>query len=73
MEAAPTGDPGKAPASYISSARAAVRRPSLVAPILTFMYEPDVGPEPSSTSARLIVTFTGCPDCLDSTAATGST
>ena len=46
--------------------------PSLVAPILTFMYEPAVGPLASSTSARLMVTFTGCPVFRESRAATGS-
>ena len=70
--AAPTGEPGKAPASYISFASAATIFPSLVTPILTCWYVPDVGPVASITSVRVIVSFTGRPDLCDRTQAIGS-
>ena len=69
----PTGEPGNAPASYTSVASAAVMCPSLVAPIFTRMLVPDVGPVPSNTSMRLMVTFTGCRAFRERAAATGST
>ena len=47
-------------------------RPSFVTPTLTRMYPPEVGPVPSNTSVRLMVSFTGRPVFLESTAATGS-
>ena len=72
LAAAPTGEPGKAPASKRRSARAAVMRPSPSTPIFTFMYEPDVGPVASITSIRFMVIFTGAPDFLDSATASGS-
>ena len=67
-----TGEPGKAPASYIRSASAAVIRPSAAAPIFTRTREPEVGPVPMNTSSRLMAIFTGRPDFSDSFAASGS-
>ena len=67
------GEPGKAPASYIKLDETAVMRPSLVAPSFTLIWVPDVGPVPSNTSVRLMVSFTGTPpESRESTAATGS-
>src|SRR5262245_46768059 len=40
-----TGDPWNAPAWYLSSASAAVIRPSRFAPILTQIFAPEVGPD----------------------------
>ena len=39
-----TGEPWKAPAWYLSSAKPATNRPSFVAPILTRTMAPEVGP-----------------------------
>ena len=72
MAPAATGEPGKAPASYIRSASAATMRPSLVAPIFTRMCDAGVGPVPSNSSMRLMIILTGRPVSRDSTAATGS-
>ena len=41
--------------------------PSLVAPILTVLEEPEVGPGARNTSSRVITIFTGRPDLRDST------
>ena len=46
--------------------------PSFLAPILTVLFEPDVGPEARKTSSRDIVSLTGRPDFFDSASATGS-
>ena len=73
IEAAPTGEPAHAPASNFKVASAATILPFLSAPILTFIYEPEVGPDASRTSALVIVILTGAPDFLESKAATGST
>ena len=67
-----TGDPGNAPASYTNRHSAAVSLPSLVAPSFTRMWVAAVGPVPSNTSALVMVSFTGCPDLRDKTAATDS-
>ena len=72
MQPAPTGDPGKPPASKASQAEAAVRVPSCLAPILTRMWVPGVGPLPLNTSSRVMTNLTGCPVLRDSRAATGS-
>src|SRR5215813_4182019 len=66
-----TGEPGKAPAWNLKMPSAAVILPSLVAPILTHIEPPDVGPVALKTSSRDIVIFTGRPDFCDSSAATG--
>src|SRR5262245_2956558 len=72
MQPAPTGDPGNAPASYAIHTCAAVIFPSFVAPILQWIYEPEVGPVARSTSLRLIVILTGLPVFFDSNKASGS-
>ena len=68
----PTGEPGKAPASYTRCASAAVIRPFLVAPIFTVTSPLEVGPVAMKTSIRLMAIFTGLPVFRDRTAATGS-
>ena len=68
----PTGEPGKAPASYIRWASAAVMRPSFVAPIFTLRSALEVGPLATNTSVLFICIFTGLPVFLESRAATGS-
>src|SRR5262249_10105032 len=72
MAPAPTGEPGNAPASYISAASAATIWPSFLAPIFTLMCDAGVGPVASNSSIRLMMIFTGLPDLRDNTAATGS-
>ena len=72
MQPGCTGEPGKAPAWYFSSASAATMRPSFLAPILTRTCAPEVGPEARNTSSRVITIFTGRPDFLASASATGS-
>jgi hypothetical protein len=72
MQAAPTGEPGKAPAWYFNSTSAAVIVPSFAAPSLTSMTPPEVGPVARNTSSRLITSFTGAPAMRDSASATGS-
>src|SRR5579862_1436795 len=69
---APTGDPGKAPASNAIQISAATSLPSLVAPILHRMVEPDVGPVARKTSPRVITSFTGQPVFFDNRSARGS-
>ena len=66
------GDPGNAPACNRNVADAAVIRPSLVAPILTVLDDPEVGPPAWNSSWRDMMIFTGRPDLRDSTRATGS-
>ena len=61
-----TGEPGNAPAWYLSTVFAAVIRPSLLAPSLTSTTAPEVGPEARNTSSRLITILTGRPDFFDS-------
>jgi hypothetical protein len=51
---------------------AAVILPSLVAPILIRLFEPEVGPDARMTSSRVIIIFTGRPDFLDRIVASGS-
>ena len=51
---------------------AATSLPSFVAPSLTFIFVPEVGPVASKTSFRDICTFTGWPLLRESRAATGS-
>ena len=46
--------------------------PSFLAPILTVLDEPEVGPEARITSSRVITILTGSPDFFDSSSATGS-
>ena len=46
--------------------------PSFLAPILTLLIEPEVGPEARNTSSRDITILTGRPDFLASTSASGS-
>src|SRR6478735_9197235 len=46
MQPGCTGEPGKAPAWYFSTSSAATMVPSLLAPSLTSMTPPDVGPVP---------------------------
>ncbi len=53
------GPPWKAPAWYLSTASAAVIRPSLLTPILTRTLAPEVGPVAWNTSSRLIAIRTG--------------
>src|SRR5271169_6346780 len=65
MQPGPTGDPGKAPAWYLSTASAAVSRPSFLAPSLTSMTAPAAGPVPRNTSSRLITILTGRPVLRD--------
>ena len=72
MQPAPTGEPGKPPASYAIQISAAVILPFLSAPIFTLMCEPGVGPVAFSTSARLMTILTGLPVFLDSSSASGS-
>ena len=43
-----------------------------MAPILTEMRVPDVGPVPTNTSVRLMTIFTGWPEIWDILAASGS-
>ena len=46
--------------------------PSFLAPILTVLNEPEVGPVARNTSSRVITILTGRPDFFDSSSATGS-
>src|SRR5262249_7946198 len=69
---APTGEPGKAPASYMSDASAATMLPSFLAPIFTLIWEAGVGPVASNSSMRLMIILTGRPALRDRTAAIGS-
>src|ERR1700676_2602196 len=69
---APTGEPGNAPASYAIQISAATSFPSLVAPIFTLIFEPEVGPLARSTSERDITSFTGAPVFLESSTDSGS-
>ena len=63
---APTGEPGKAPASYAIQISAATSLPSLVAPILHRIVLPEVGPVARNTSPRVITKRTGWPVFFDS-------
>ena len=72
MQPAPTGEPGNPPASYAIHTWAAVILPSLVAPILQRICEPEVGPVARNTSLRFITILTGLPVFLDSSRARGS-
>jgi hypothetical protein len=72
MQATPTGEPGKAPAWYLSVSSAAVITPSRVAPSRISITEPEVGPLASKVSARDITMRTGRPHLSDSASATGS-
>ena len=67
-----TGEPWNAPAWYLSTASAAVIRPSRVAPILTQTLAPEVGPVAWNTSSRLITILTGACAFFDSASASGS-
>ncbi len=67
-----TGEPWKAPAWYLSSAKAATNLPSLVAPSLTRTVAPEVGPEALKTSSRDITILTGRLAFRDSAMASGS-
>ena len=69
---APRESPDKAPAWKARVASAAVILPFLVAPILTVMTEPEVGPVPRNTSSRDITIFTGRPVLRDMSTAKGS-
>src|SRR5271156_1473341 len=69
---APTGDPGNPPASYAIQISAATILPSLVAPILQRIVEPEVGPVARSPSPRVITSLTGLPVRCDSRTASGS-
>ncbi len=69
---APTGEPGNAPASYAIQISAAMSLPSLVAPIFTLIFEPEVGPLARSTSERDMTSFTGAPVFFDSNTESGS-
>ena len=66
------GEPGKAPACKLYVAFTAVILPSLVAPILTVLDDPDVGPVARNTSSRDITILTGRPDFFARTSANGS-
>ena len=72
MQAGATGEPGKAPAMNFISASAAVILPSLVTPILTRNFAPDVGPVARNTSSRVITILTGRRAFFDSASASGS-
>jgi hypothetical protein len=61
-----------APASYTSVASAAVSLPFAVAPILTRIRVPEVGPVARKTSSRVITIFTGRPVRRESRIASGS-
>ena len=67
-----TGEPGNAPAWYLSIASAAVMTPSRLNPIFTAIEAPEVGPVPLNTSSRDMFIRTGWPDIFDSVSATGS-
>ncbi len=67
-----TGEPWNAPAWYLSSAKPATNFPSLVAPILTWIVAPDVGPDALKTSSRDITIFTGRLALRESAMASGS-
>src|SRR3982074_56785 len=67
-----TGEPWNAPAWYFSSAKAATHLPSFVAPSLTRIVAPDVGPDALNTSSRDITIFTGRLALRDSASASGS-
>src|ERR1700683_5053495 len=69
---AATGEPGKAPASYAIQTSAATILPSLVAPSLQRIFEPEVGPVARRTSARVMTSFTGRPLFFDNMIAGGS-
>ena len=72
ISAVPIGDPGKAPAWNLRSSFAPVILPSRVAPSLTSITAPEVGPVARNTSSRVITSFTGRPQRCDSASATGS-
>ena len=61
MQAFNTGEPGNAPAWKRKVPSAAVMRPSRVAPSLTLIAAPEVGPVALKTSSRLIASLTGRP------------
>ena len=67
-----TGEPGKAPAWNLKTASAAVIVPSFLAPILTHIEAPEVGPVALNTSSRLITILTARPVFFDNAAAIGS-
>src|SRR4029434_476693 len=67
-----TGEPWKAPAWYLSSAKPATNLPFLVAPIFTRTVAPEVGPEALKTSSRDITIFTGRLALRESAMASGS-
>ena len=66
------GEPGNAPASNARYPWAAVIFPSFVTPIFTLTKLPDVGPDASMTSDRVMNILTGLPVFLDRSAANGS-
>ena len=72
MQPGPIGEPANAPAWNFSTCLAATIVPSFLAPILTSIDAPEVGPEPRNTSSRVICIFTVRPDFFDSATATGS-
>ena len=72
MQAGATGEPGKAPAWSAMSIVAPVIVPSFLAPILTVITPPEVGPLARNTSSRVITIFTGLPALRDSATASGS-
>ena len=72
MQPGCTGEPGKAPAWYLSTISAATIVPSRLAPSLTSMTPPEVGPVARNTSSRVITILTARPVLRDSANATGS-
>src|SRR5947209_19193994 len=67
-----TGEPWKATAWYLSSAKRATNLPSFVAPILTFTVAPEVGPEALNTSSRDMTLLTGRLALRESAMASGT-
>ena len=65
-------EPVNAPVWKISSASAAVMRPSLVQPILIREWVPETGPVARNTSFRVSTILTGRWAFFDSIVATGS-
>ena len=72
IEAVATGEPGKAPAWNFRTTLAAVIVPSRLAPSLTSITPPEVGPVARNTSSRDITIFTGRCALRDSATASGS-
>ena len=67
-----TMEPGNPPASNVRSAWAAVMIPACVAPILTLIEVPEVGPVLSNVSALVMVILTVRLVFFDRSAASGS-